>query len=226
MSSETTAKGSVRIEEPTRAERAIARRAAESRATVPDLELAVVVDASALARTLGGGASGPSRTAVLVKAAALALRAHPRVNAAYRDGRFELYSRVNVGVAMGSAAPTVADADAKPVAQIDAEVRALQTAVREGTITSPELAGATFTVYDLGALGVHSGSPPVLPPQAAIMAAGAWRQVPVVHGGDIVCGHEMNLTLACDQRILDGAAAAGFLTGVRALLERPEEVLR
>lgn len=224
MSSETTAKGTVRIEEPTRAERAIARRAAESRATVPDLELALVVDASALAAALGPSVG--SLTAVLVKAAALTLRAHPRVNAAYRDGRFELYSRVNVGVAMGSAVPIVADADVKPVAEIDAEVRALQTAVREGTITSPELAGATFTVYDLGGLGVGSGSLPVIPPQAAILAAGAWREVPVVRGGDIVPGREMNLTLACDHRILDEATGAAFLIGVRALLERPEEVLR
>ena len=218
--SDATAKGTVRVQEPTRAERATARRGAESRATVPDFELAAVLDATALRAAAGP----PSLTALLVRAAALALREHPRVNAAYRDGAFELYSRVNVGVALGPTTPTVTDADAKTAAEIDAELRALETAVRAGTITSPELAGATFTVYDLGSLGVASGSLPVIPPQAAMLAAGAVREVPVVRDGAIFPGHEMTLTLACDQRILDVATAAGFLTRLRALLERPEEV--
>jgi pyruvate dehydrogenase E2 component (dihydrolipoamide acetyltransferase) len=227
----TTAKGEVRIEEPTRAERVIARRAAESRATVPDIELTVIVDMSALvaARFAPAAADGSSLTAVIVRAAALALREYPRANGAYRDGKFELYSRVNVGVVMtaGDAllVPTVSDADVKTTLAIDAELQARAASVRAGTITPPELAGATFTVYDLGTLGVSSFSPPVLPPQAAILAVGALREVPVVRDGDMVAGHEMNLTLACDHRILHGPRAAGFLTRIKALLEAPTEVL-
>ncbi|HWF50569.1 MAG TPA: 2-oxo acid dehydrogenase subunit E2 [Solirubrobacteraceae bacterium] len=230
-----TAKGEVEIVEPTRAERLIARRAAESRATVPDLELTSVVDMSATVaarRELGAAAgpeSVPSLTAVVVRAAALALREHPRANGAYRDGRFELHGRVNVGVAVMSgdamAVPAVPDADTKSAMKITAELRALAASVREGTITSPDLAGATFTITNLGVLGVSSFSPPVLPPQAAILAVGAVREVPVVRGGAILPGHEMNLTLNCDHRILYGTHAAEFLARIRALLERPQELL-
>src|SRR6202790_2789783 len=112
-----TAKGEVRIEEPTRAERLVGRRAAESRATVPDFELATVVDMSATVAArrelraaagpearrgprVAGTESVPSLTATVVRACALALREHPRANGAYRDGHFELHARVNVGVAI------------------------------------------------------------------------------------------------------------------------------
>ncbi|HEY5319160.1 MAG TPA: 2-oxo acid dehydrogenase subunit E2 [Solirubrobacteraceae bacterium] len=229
------AKGAVRIEEPTRAQRLIARRAAESRATVPHLELTAIADMSAMATArpaLRNHAAAPpsaSLTAVIVRICALALRAHPLANGAYRDGHFELHARVNVGVAMMTddafLVPTVTDADTKTALVIDGELRALEASVRAGTITPPELAGATFTVFNLGMLGVSSFSPPIIPPQAAILAVGAVREVPVVRDGDIVAGHEMSLTLACDHRILYGAQAAGFLNQIRALLEQPQELL-
>jgi pyruvate dehydrogenase E2 component (dihydrolipoamide acetyltransferase) len=231
----TTAKGQVQIEEPNRAERLIARRAAESRATVPHFELTTIVDFSAVTTALSKLRAGPepgevpSLTAVVVRACALALREDPRANSSYRDGRFELYARVNVGVAMASEdvlmVPTVLDADAKTTREISAELRSLTARVLAGTITPPELAGATFTVFNLGRYGVASFSPPIVPPQAAILAVGAAREVPVVRDGDIVTGHEMNLTLACDHRILYGAHAAEFLGRIRSLLERPRELL-
>jgi pyruvate dehydrogenase E2 component (dihydrolipoamide acetyltransferase) len=230
-----TAKGEARIEEPSRAERLIGRRAAESRATVPDFELSTVVDMSATVaarrelRAAAAAASAPSLTAVVVRASALALREHPRANGAYRDGHFELHARVNVGVAIMTgdafAVPAVPDADTKTALEITSELRSLAARVRAGTITSPELAGATFTLSNLGAFGVSSFSPPVPPPQAAILAVGAVREVPIVRGGDIVVGHEMNLTLTCDHRILYGTHAAEFLARIRALLERPQELL-
>ena len=237
----TTAKGAVRIEEPSRAERQIGRRAAESRATVPAFELATVVDMSATVtarrefRAAAGGSAAtggsgvPSLTAMVVRACALALRAYPRANASYRDGHFELYDRVNVGVAMMSgdsfAVPTILDADTKTALEIAGELRSLAARVRAGTITSPELAGATFTMSNLGIMGVSNFNPPVLPPQAAILAVGAMRAVPIVRGEDIVAGHEMNLTLTCDHRILYGTGAAEFLTRIRRLLEQPQELL-
>jgi pyruvate dehydrogenase E2 component (dihydrolipoamide acetyltransferase) len=231
----TTAKGEMRIEEPTRAGRVIARRAAESRATVPDFELATIVDMSATMAARAGlraaaeAPSVPSLTAMIVKACGLALREDPRANGAYRDGHFELHARVNVGVVIATddsfAVPTVPDADARTAFEIDAELRSLDASVRAGTITPPELAGATFTVFNLGMLGVTSFNPPIVPPQAAILAVGAAREVAVVRDGDIVIGHEMNMTLACDHRILYGARAAAFLARVAALLERPQELL-
>jgi pyruvate dehydrogenase E2 component (dihydrolipoamide acetyltransferase) len=231
----TTAKGTVRIEEPSRTERLIARRAAESRATVPGFELTTIVDMSAIMsarrdlRAAADEESVPSMTAVIVRACALALREHPRANGCYRDGHFELFSRVNVGVAITAGesfvVPTITDADTKTALEITAQLCSLAKSVRGGTVTPPELAGATFTVGNLGMLGVSTFNPPVVPPQAAILAAGAARQVPVVRDGDIVPGYEMTLTLACDHRILYGAHAAKFLARIRALLELPRELL-
>jgi pyruvate dehydrogenase E2 component (dihydrolipoamide acetyltransferase) len=230
-----TAKGEVRIEEPTRGERLVGRRAAESRATVPGFELATVVDMSATVaarrelRAAAGPESVPSLTATVVRACALALRDYPRANGAYRDGHFELHARVNVGVAIMTgdsfAVPTVPDADTKSALEITGELQSLAESVRAGSITSADQAGATFTLSNLGASGVSTFSPPVLPPQAAILAVGAVREVPVVRGGDIVAGHEMNLTLTCDHRILYGTHAAEFLARIRALLEQPQELL-
>jgi pyruvate dehydrogenase E2 component (dihydrolipoamide acetyltransferase) len=214
-------KGETRIQDPGRSGQAIARRAAEARATVPDLELEMTVDAQPmidLARTCGC-----SHTAVLVRACALALRDSPYANAAYRDGRYELYSRVNIAVTVvtgdGQLTPTVLDADTKSLGEISEEIERLAHRARSGELTPPEQAGATFTVSDLGALGVHRWSLPVTPPQAAALTAGAVREAAVVRDGRLVAGYERQIALACDHRILFGARAAGLLTRVAQLLE-------
>ena len=194
-------KGETEIVEPTRAERAIGRRIAETRATVPDLEFDADGDADAalqLARE-----HRCSLTAVLVRACALALRQHPRANAAYRDGHFELYARVNVAVTIqtddGFVAPTLLDADQKPLEQLHSELEAAAARVRAGQLTPPELSGATFTLTDYSSYGVTRANPVIVAPQAAALAAGAPR------------GSAITLVLACDGRILYGARAARFL---------------
>ncbi len=213
-------KGQTTIVEPSRAERSIARRTAEVRATVPDLELSADVDATGLRAAT---ASGRSPAAVLARACAQALRAHPRANAAYRDGRYELYSRVNVAVAVatedGWLSPTLLDADTKSLAALDAELSGLAARAVAGELTPPELAGATFTVTDLGAWRVSRPSGFVAAPQAASLVAGAVQAVAVVRDGVVVPGHRMTLTLACDSRILFGVHAARFLGAVADALE-------
>jgi len=210
-------KGEVTVHEPDRGERTVVRRSAEARATVPDLELATEVDMTR-ASTLEVGS-----TTLLVRASALALRAVPRANGSYRDGLFELYSRINVGVTVTSdstyAIPTVLDADRKSLRELDEEIAALLERALAGELTPPSFSGATFTVLDMGSLGVGSASPLVIPPQAAAIAAGAIRPLPAVRDGGIVPTPMMTLTLACDHRILYGARAAGFLEQVRAHLE-------
>jgi pyruvate dehydrogenase E2 component (dihydrolipoamide acetyltransferase) len=168
----------------------------------------------------------PSFNDMVVKACANALRDHPRANAAYRDGKFELYSRVNVGVAVAAndalVVPTVFDADKKSLGEISRTVRDLANKVREGTITPPELSGGTFTVSNLGMYGIDRFSAVINPPQAAILAVGALRKRPVVdEGGRIVARDMMSATLVCDHRILYGADGAEFLARVRELLEQP-----
>jgi pyruvate dehydrogenase E2 component (dihydrolipoamide acetyltransferase) len=167
----------------------------------------------------------PSFNDMVVKASAIALREHPRANGAYRDGRFELYSRVNVGVAVAArealVVPTIFDADQKGLAQIATEARALAERVRKGTVTPPELSGGTFTVSNLGMFGIFSFSAVINPPQAGILAVGAIAEQPVVRNGEITVAHVMPMTLACDHRILYGADGARFLDRIRSLLEEP-----
>ena len=206
---------------PSRAELAIARRNAEIRATVPDLELAT--DAAATAALALAEQRDCSLTAVLARACAVALSEHPRANAAYRDGHYELYSRVNVAVVVqtddGYVAPTLLDADGKSLRQLGAELEAAVARARAGELRPPELAGATFTLTDLGAYGIARASALVAAPQAAAIAAGAVRSVPVVRDGELVAGQTIALTLACDARILFGAHAAAFLARVAELVE-------
>ncbi len=218
---ETPLKGEVSATEPSRAQRAIARRSAETRATVPDLELAVDVDAGALLELTER--QGFTTTGVLVSACAAALREFPVANSAYRDGRYEGHSRVNIAVVLetddAQTAATILDADTKSPARLDEELAHLRRRARAGELTAPEQAGATFTVSDLGEFGIDRGAALVVPPQAAALTAGAIRPVPVVRDGAVVPGHRLALTLTCDHRILFGALAARFLARVAKLLE-------
>jgi pyruvate dehydrogenase E2 component (dihydrolipoamide acetyltransferase) len=228
-----TAKGDVSIQELSRTQQVIARRMAESKATVPEFTIATDVDMEgavdlrkqlkAAAETVSG--SVPSYNDMVVKAAALALREYPRANGSYKDGRFELYSRVNVGVAVAAhdalVVPTVFDADKKSLGEIARDTRTLAERVRANAVTPPELSGGTFTVSNLGMFGVTEFSAVINPPQAAILAVGKMEPRAVVRDGEIVARNILTLTLVCDHRILYGADAAEFLARIKALLEQP-----
>jgi pyruvate dehydrogenase E2 component (dihydrolipoamide acetyltransferase) len=227
-----TAKGTVSYEDPSKLQSTVARRMSESKATAPHFYLEAEIDMSRLVAARGqikaGAKEGdvvPSFNDMVVKACALALRDHPRANGAYRDGRFELYSRVNVGVAVAArdalVVPTIFDADQKNLRQIAGDSRALAQRVRDGQITPPELSGATFTVSNLGMFGIDSFAAVINPPQAAILAVGAISERPVIRDGQTTTAHLMRVNLACDHRILYGAPAAEFLARVRSLLEEP-----
>ncbi len=221
MSAVSGNRGETHTEEPTRAQRTIARRAAESRATVPDLESTVEVDM--LAALALQQARSCSLTAILVRACALALREVPRANGAYRDGRFELYTRVNLGLVVAAAdglsIPVVVDADEKPLSELAEEVDRLADRAAGGALTPPELSGATCTLSDVGAYGIASASPVIVSPHAAAVATGAVRPVAAVRDGVIVPGHAMTITLAADHRILYGQEAYRFLTAIKGHLE-------
>jgi len=173
----------------------------------------------------GGALAVPSYNDMVVKACGVALREHPRANAAYRDGAFELYERVNVGIAVAAhdslVVPTVFDADRKSLVEIARETRTLAERVRSQRITPAELSGGTFTVSNLGMYGVASFAAIINPPQAAILAVGELREVPVIREGQVVPGSRMSIALTCDHRILYGAPAAEFLARIRQLLEQP-----
>jgi pyruvate dehydrogenase E2 component (dihydrolipoamide acetyltransferase) len=224
-------RGEVRHQDLTRLQRTVARRMAESKATAPDFVISLEVDmeeAVALRKQLKAAADdapAPSFNDFVIKASALSLRDFPRANGAYRDGAFELYSRVNVGVAVAGqdalVVPTVFDADKKSLGTIAAEARGLAEKVRDGKITPPELSAGTFTVSNLGMYGIRRFVAVINPPQAAILAVGELTPRPVVRDGEVTVRAVMDLTLSCDHRILYGADAAEFLARIREYLEHP-----
>jgi pyruvate dehydrogenase E2 component (dihydrolipoamide acetyltransferase) len=232
-----TAKGETSTIELSRTQQTVARRMAESKATIPDFTLQIDVDMEECVQLRGqlkqlsspGGATHthdvPTYNDMVVKASALALREHPHANGSYRDGRVQVYSRVNVGVAVAAegalVVPTVFDADEKSLGEIARETRALAERVRAGTITPPELGGGTFTVSNLGMYGVKSFTAIINPPQAGILSVGALAPRAVVQDGELAARNTMTLVLACDHRILYGAEAAQFLARIRELLEAP-----
>ncbi len=213
---------------------------AESKATIPDFSIQADVDMEEcvalrnelkrLAHPTAGEQAGeqpaaPTYNDMVVKACALALREHPRANGSYRDGRLQLYSRINVGVAVAAqdalVVPTVFDAAEKSLGEIAHKTRALAERVRDATITPPELGGGTFTVSNLGMYGIRSFSAIINPPQAGILSVGLLEPRAVVRDGAVQARQTMTLMLVCDHRILYGAEAAQFLARVRELLESP-----
>jgi pyruvate dehydrogenase E2 component (dihydrolipoamide acetyltransferase) len=227
-----TAKGNVELRDPSKLQSTIARRMAESKATAPHFYLTIEIDmgkaVDARAAIKAASKEGdviPSFNDMVVKACAIALREFPKANGAYRDGRYELYSRVNVGVAVAAeealVVPIVFDADQKGLRQIASDTRAVAAKVRDGSVTPPELSGGTFTVSNLGMYGIDEFDAVINMGQAAILAVGAIQEAPAVRGGQIVPARLMKATLSCDHRILYGAEGAEFLARVKALLEEP-----
>jgi pyruvate dehydrogenase E2 component (dihydrolipoamide acetyltransferase) len=227
---EAGVKGHVKVEELTRLQQTVSRRMAESKATAPDFSIALSVDMTAAValreRLKEISDPVPSFNDMVVKACAGALREHPRVNGSYRDGKFELYDRVNIGIAVAAmdalVVPTVFDADQKSLGQIARDARQVIGKVKDKTVTPPELSGGTFTVSNLGMFGIEQFTAIINPPQAAILTVGKLEKRPVVDDkGKIVARDQMVLTLVCDHRILYGADGAEFLARVKDLLEQP-----
>lgn len=221
------------IQEPTRIQRLIARRMSESRATIPNFEVeteAIMDEALRMRASLKDAIDQdddavPSINDFVVKACAIALRRHPRVNGSYADGGFRLHHQVNVGIAVATddalVVPTLFDADSKSLGTIAREARRLAVRVRSGQITPPELSNGTFTVSNLGMFGMTAIRPVINPPQAAILGVGAIRETLARRDGELIDRRLMTLTLSADHRILYGADAARFLADVKALLEAP-----
>jgi pyruvate dehydrogenase E2 component (dihydrolipoamide acetyltransferase) len=207
----------------------------ESARTVPSFPLTAEVDMTralelrAGIAELGEGTVVPTVTDLVVAACGRALRAHPRVNASYRDGAVAMFGRVNIGVAVDATdallVPTVTDVDARSLTSIAVRTRELADLARGGQIGPADLEGATFTVSNLGMFGVTVFEAVINPPQAAILAVGALRRLPREVGGELQVRPILTLTLTSDHRVLDGAESARFLRRLVELLERPLAVL-
>jgi pyruvate dehydrogenase E2 component (dihydrolipoamide acetyltransferase) len=208
-----------------RVQQAVARHMLEA-ATVPTFAVEVEIDMSACSELRESLDPKPSYNDLVVKACALALREHPRVNASYSDQGFRYPEHVNLGIAVAAEdallVPVVHDADRKSLQEIRNESRELAEKARAGKLTPAELDGGTFTVSNLGMHGVRRFEALLNTPQAAILAIGAVEPRPVAGSdGRLVARPLMSATLVCDHRILYGADGAVFLARVRELLEDP-----
>ena len=223
----------VEVIEPSRMQATIARRMAESKATVPEFTVTVearVDQAVSLRQQLKESVPGAEKvtmTDMLVRACALALRKFPEVNTSWVDGRFQRKRAINIGLAvapsegMGLLVPVVHDADMKDLIQISIESRQVIERARSGRPHEGDLSGATFSISNLGMYGVDEFVAIINPPEAAILAVGAIKDVPVIEDGRIVPGKVMRMTLSVDHRVFYGATAAQFMAEVRRLVENP-----
>ena len=227
-------KGEVRIVKLTATQTTIARRMAESAKTIPVFTVSADVDMSLIKelRSKDGKDAGdaPSLNDFVVKAAAESLRKFPRFNASYVDGKVECYSRVNVGIAVATEdavlVPGVFDADRKTLSQIAADTRRLADLARRRDLRPGDLSDGTFTVSNLGMLGVRSFTAIVDLPQVAILAVGGVRRTATEDEiGSVAFRDLMTVTLTCDHRVVYGADGARFLARLRELLERPLTLL-
>ncbi|HEY4887296.1 MAG TPA: dihydrolipoamide acetyltransferase family protein [Candidatus Dormibacteraeota bacterium] len=223
----------VEVVDPSRMQATIARRMTEAKSTVPEFTVTVearVDEAVSMRQQLKDSVPGADKvtmTDMLVRACALALRKFPEVNTSWVDGRFNRKRAINIGLAvapsqgMGLLVPVVHDADAKDLIQISIESRQVIERARSGRPGEGDLSGATFSISNLGMFGVDEFVAIINPPEAAILAVGAIKDVPVVEDGRIVPGKVMRMTLSVDHRVFYGATAAQFMAEVKRLIENP-----
>ncbi|CAB3868631.1 Dihydrolipoyllysine-residue succinyltransferase component of 2-oxoglutarate dehydrogenase complex [Achromobacter dolens] len=214
--------------------RAIARRLTESKQQVPHFYLTVDCRMDALlalrAQANQGGAVKLSVNDFIVRAAALALREVPEVNASWHEDAIEFHAGADISVAVatdgGLVTPIVRDADVKPLSAIAAEIVELAGRAKVNRLKPEEFTGGSLTVSNLGMYGIKQFAAIINPPQAAILAVGAAERRPVVDdNGDLKAATVMTVTLSADHRVVDGAVGARWLAAFRALIEAPVRIL-
>lgn len=211
----------------------IAKRLAESKFTAPHYYLNVEFDMSNSMAFREQFNSIPdtkiSFNDMVVKACALALKKHPQVNSQWFADKMRLNNHVHIGVAVavedGLVVPVVKFANEQSLPQIGAAVRDFAGRARNKKLTPQEMEGSTFTVSNLGMFGIESFTSIINQPNSAILSVGAIVEKPVVKNGQIVVGHTMKLSLACDHRTVDGATGAQFLQTLKGYIENPVTML-
>jgi len=223
----------VEVLEPTRMQATIARRMLEAKTTVPSFYVTVearVHEAVKLRQQMKDSVPGAEKvtmTDFLMRACALALRKFPEVNTSWADGKFQRKRSINIGLAvppaqgLGLLVPVVHEVDRKDLIQISIESRQVIERARAGRPGEKDLSGGTFSISNLGMYGVDEFVAIINPPEAAILAVGAIKDVAVVDDGKLVAGKVMRMTLSVDHRVFYGQTAAQFMAEVKRLLENP-----
>ncbi len=226
-------KEAFRDEELTQMRKTIARRLTESKNSAPHYYLTIDVDMdNAISfRTMANENADIkiSFNDIIIKAVAVALRNHPKVNCSWLGDKIRYYDHIHIGVAVaiedGLIVPVIRFADQKSILQISAESKELSKKAKERKLQPKDWEGNTFTVSNLGMFGISQFTSIINSPESCILSVGAIRSVPVVKNNQVVPGNVMTLTMACDHRTVDGATGAAFLQTLKNYLENPVRML-
>lgn len=211
----------------------IARRLSESKYTSPHFYLTMTIDMDACVAARGKiNETSPVKISfndMVLKAVAVALKQHPKVNSSWQGDTIRYNHHINIGVAVavedGLLVPVVRFADGKSLSQIGTEVKEFAQKAKDKKLQPADWEGSTFTISNLGMFGIDEFTAIINPPDACILAIGGIAQVPVVKKGQVVPGNVMKVTLSCDHRAVDGATGAAFLQTLKSLLEEPLRML-
>ena len=232
---QTIALGEESFEETSNSQmrKTIARRLAESKFTAPHYYLMIEIDMDNAITSRKAINELPdtkvSFNDIVVKASAMALKKHPKVNSQWFDDRTRINHHVNIGVAVavedGLVVPVIPFTDQKSMTQIGTQVKDMAVRAKSKKLTPAEMDGSTFTVSNLGMFGISEFTSIINQPNSAILSVGAIIQKPVVKNGEIVVGNTMKVTLACDHRTVDGATGSAFLQTLKQFIENPVTML-
>lgn len=223
-------------DEPTsKIRQVIATRLAESIGPIPTFYLTVEIEMDNVLSTrkqINANLADDAKISVndiIVKAAAMSLLKHPWVNASYQDKHIRFYEQADIGVAVaideGLITPVVRGANLKGLSEISAEIRDLAGKAKSKKLQPEEYTGATFSISNLGMMGIKEFTAIINPPEAAIIAVGGSTPTPVVRDGQVVVRNIMQVTMSCDHRVVDGATGAKFLQTFKQMLEAPAMML-
>jgi len=213
--------------------KAIARATAQSKAPVPHFYLTSEINMKQAERFRDqlkkNRTTHPSVTDLLIKAAAITLTRHPYINVSFTGPAIRRHASIDIGIAVGLGdgliTPVIRNCGTKSLDEISAESRTLIDRAREKRLQPQEYADATFSISNLGMFDVENFIAVLIPPQAASIAVGAIRDVPVIKDGAVKAGRRMKVTLSCDHRALDGVQGANFLKEFKRILEHPSELV-
>jgi pyruvate dehydrogenase E2 component (dihydrolipoamide acetyltransferase) len=211
----------------------IARRLSESLFTAPHFYLTMTIDMdAAVAARAKINETAPVKISFndfVLKATAMALKQHPKVNSSWLGDKIRYNHHINIGVAVavedGLLVPVVRFADTKSLSQIGVEVKEYAQKAKDKKLQPHDWEGSTFTISNLGMFGIDQFTAIINPPDACILAVGGISQVPIVKNGQVVPGNIMKVTMSCDHRVVDGATGAAFLQTLKSLLEEPLRML-
>ena len=211
----------------------IAKRLLESKNNAPHYYLTIEADMSNAMQSRKQINELPdtkiSFNDMVIKASAMALRKHPQVNSSWNGDTTKIAEHIHIGVAVaveeGLLVPTLEFADQQSLRQINNNVKILAKKAQTKKLQPDEMEGSTFTVSNLGMFGIEEFTSIINQPNSCILSVGAIIEKPVVEDGEIVVGHRMKLTLACDHRTVDGATGAKFLATLKTYLEDPVTML-